>query len=564
MPQIPQFTQQIAPTSAPDAQLSVQSNPQDFGAGLAEGANQVTSVIGQQLKQHKENADSLAVMAADKKLADWENKAIYDSQTGALAVKGKDALALPDTVLPQMQSTVSQIANSLTDDTQKQAFARLANARQEDVYKIVHRHVAQEYTAYDQQETSAYVTNSQNQAAANANDPVRVGQEINRQQNAIQAFGIRNGIAPDQIALEKQKAASDTQIGVLDQLLSSGQYQKAQDYYTQNKDQIIPTAQPAVEKAIQAGSVRGQSQQQADSLVAKFSKESDALNAARQIQDPLLRDATVQRVQQRFQEQEQLQQQNLKDIIDKASLMITNGGTVDQISPQDWEQIPRPQRAALRALQNRGEWYQDDKKWYAFTQLDPKQLAGMNLYTQVRPYVDDAHWDRALQMQKDAQAAQNGDASKMTAALTFQKRLDNQLVSAGVFKTTSGLTGDDAALYANVETEAAHELQMKEQALGRKATGDEMQQVIDNTVLHIVKLNQWGTDPQQLTMKVKQNEQGEAYVPIARVPDAAAARIRHYGESLGYNVSDSTIEKVYAASLMGADDKRIQQLLSGQ
>jgi hypothetical protein len=101
-----------------------------------------------------------------------------------------------------------------------------------------------------------------------------------------------------------------THVGVIDRLLANDQDLAAKQYYDAHKADVTGAATIAVERALEEGSTRGESQRQADTITAKAATLGDALTQVRAIADPKVRDATEERVRKFFSEKaENLRQQ---------------------------------------------------------------------------------------------------------------------------------------------------------------------------------------------------------------------------------------------------------------
>jgi hypothetical protein len=207
---------------------------EDFGADAGKG------LVDAGLAAYKSEIarqDQIAVLEADRKLSEWENKRLYDPKDGALGVKGKDAFGLPDTVNKEYTDFTTELEKSLANERQRDVFRRAASSRSKDINTTLSRHVFTEVRNFDNSETTNYLKNSQQAAALNYNDPNRVGLEIERQHAAISDFAKRNGIVGSET--EKQmraQAISDTHVGVIDRFLANGQDQAASDYFNGKGD----------------------------------------------------------------------------------------------------------------------------------------------------------------------------------------------------------------------------------------------------------------------------------------------------------------------------------------
>lgn len=568
MPRIPTLdAPQVRQQGLPGARLSVRANADDMGAGIGRGLQQVAQVAEAAYREQKQQADALAVLDADRRLSEWENQALYDAQNGALNVKGKDALALPDTVLPDLDATIGEISQGLASDEQKLAFRRMAQARRTDVARLLQRHAAREFEAYDAAATEAYLANSLEAAANNYTDPERIAVELDRGTAAILSRATRTGEAGEVTRAKIDAFTSNAHVAVIDRMLASGEYRGAQEYLSANREDIAGTALDEVDKAVRAGTLRAEAQTRADAIMTAATDRAAALEAARAIDDPEVRDSVVDRVNARFAEREAIETERRQAAVRQASEIIEDSGSVDAVPVTVWNQLDSADRRALelRSRQVRAgiEPVQDDRRWYQFTQKTPEQIAAMDLYTELRPYVDDQHWDRAVALQRDILEAKRGNGAataNVTSTLTFKDRLGNTLVGAGLFDKATGLKGDEAARFSRLETEAARLVQLREQELGRKATGNEIQEVLDAMVLQKVVIDPgpFSAERERLLVELAPEDLDDI-----EVPDEARNRIENYARSLNRIVTPAQIARAYVAALRG-DDAAVLAILQGE
>lgn len=568
MPRIPTLdAPRVSQQGLPGVRLGVRADAGSFGGNIGRGLQQVGSVAADVYQEERQKADALAVLEADRRLSEWENRALYDVETGALNVKGKDALGLSDRVIPDLDATIGEIATGLANDDQKLAFRRMAQARRTDVDRILQRHAASEYEAYDAAETEAYLASSLEAAAANYTDPERVAVELDRQRAALLSRATRTGESAEVTRAKIDAFTSDTHVAVIDRMLSSGEYRGAREYLDANREDIAGTAVADVEKAVRAGTVRAESQAQADALVAKYTSRAEALTAARAIDDPEVRDSVVTRVNARFDEAKAIEAENRAQALRDAADIIERSGSVDDVPVTLWDQLDAGDRRALelrsRQVRSGVEPVQDDRRWYQFTQKTPDEIAGMNLFTELRPYVDDQHWDRAVALRREIVEAKRGNkdaASAVTSTLTFKDRLGNTLVGAGLFKSATGLKGEDAARFSRLETEAARQVQLREQELGRKATGNEIQEVLDQMVLQRVVIDPgpFSSERERLLVELAPED-----LEDIEVPDDVRGRLENLARSFDRILTPAQAARAYIAALRG-DDAAVMAILQGE
>ena len=167
-------------------------------------------------------------------LSEWEAKRLYDPASGALAVRGKDTLRLPDTVSKDYQTTVDGIRKGLSNERQQVQFDRTVEARRKDINTTLSRHVFTEMRKYEDSETENYIKIEQQAGILGSDDPARVQLSIDRQKRgrtsrAATATGRgKDGGMSQYLKQKLLQIDSDTTVGVIERFLAQGNDRMAQ------------------------------------------------------------------------------------------------------------------------------------------------------------------------------------------------------------------------------------------------------------------------------------------------------------------------------------------------
>lgn len=573
--------QPVATRPLPTVRLEARTSPDTFGASLGQAASDAAFAI---VREEKARADETVLHEARRKLNDWEQSRIYDSKDGALHKRGRDALGLPEALAKDYDDYTSEIETGLGNDDQRTQFRKLAQLRREQVMQWTNRHVGQEIENFYEQQYTADIESTKERAMTSAADPTYplaersrlVTNEVKMQQARIIGRLRDRGAAEEVIAQELRGHESDTHARVVDRMLANNFDRDAQAYYAGVKDRMDPDVAVKIEKALHVGSVRGESQRQADAIVAAHRELGPAVEAARGIADPDVRDAVVTRVKDHFATQKAAQAERRHSIyLDAHKQIERTGGDLDRVPPGMLAELEPAQRASLEArsrqIRSGVEPVQNDKAWVEFLDLTPRALATMpaaELLATFRARLDNEHWDRAAAMWAAARDGK-GTTDKLTPALSFKDRVDNGLRTAGVIdlnKTRAKFSDEEARLYARFETEAARALEHFElTTLGgkRKASGEEQQKVIDDLLVRKVFVQRaFRRDPERPVALLSEDERARAYVPLAKIPAAEVATMRSLINARGRRVTDDKLQRAYAAYL--TNDRRAFDAILGE
>lgn len=364
-------TQKVDPTALPGVRRTAAETPTSTGVGLSEaqaGTARTIAGFGSEIAnigvnlyarheaenrrlalEEKRRADETAVLAAENTIAEWENKRLYDPQNGALAIKGKDAMPLPESVGAEFEQVAGDTAGSLTTPEQRAAFARIRANRALNLDVTLRRHVYGEMQHYEAGELKAFVDNASATAIANANDPRRVGEELNKITVAIEKHAPRAGLGPEQVQETVAAAKTGVHAGVIDRLLATNQDRAARVYFDATKEQISGEAVARIERALEEGSTRGASQRQADAIVRAGGTLTEQLEKVRAIDDPKVRDAVRERVEHDYSVNEKITRDREEQESVQAFNLVDKAKDIRAIPPGMWSRFSGSTKAALRA-----------------------------------------------------------------------------------------------------------------------------------------------------------------------------------------------------------------------
>jgi len=502
MPRVPSYDEaQVRTQALPGARLTYDpGNPgAAVGAGLQRLGQGVTTLVVEEQRKQSE----IAVLEADRKLSSWTIDSLHNPETGALNRRGKDSFGLPEEIVPAFDKTVADIEKGLTNDAQRQAFRRLSSGRRKEIDQTIARHVSTEMRAFENQELEAYIKNARTAALAN---PDAAGSEIERQRLAISSYADRNGLGPEWFKLKFGSAASGTHLGILEGLLTRGRDQQAAAYFTANAAQMLGEDRTRAEKALEVGTLRGESQRLADRITTQYNDPTAMIAAVEQIQDPKLRDATDERVQRKIRFLADVNRGAQDKAFTDAWSIVEQTGDPYQVPPAVWGSLPPARRQALekyaRQKASGQDVVNDAQKWLEFLALPERKLVEMteaDLLSGYVPHFDAAHRERAMTRWANAREAANGDLTakaKHSNNRSFDAIVSSALSRAGLgleFGYTKTdlkkLSEEKQRIVAEFEAQADSAILAFERTqLGgkRTATSEEKQKIVDGLLIRKV------------------------------------------------------------------------------
>lgn len=516
---------------------------------IGEPATQIGIALFTKMQDdERKAADETALLKAQNQLSEWTNQTLYDPNNGAFAKKGQDALPLPEQVREGFTQKASEIGAALSTPEQRSGWARMQEREWESIDLQVRRHVFGEMQSYRAGELKAAVANSTDAAIRSAQDPLLVGEHLAKAVTAIHAVGPSLGLGKE--AIEEQVRATQTgvHIGVINQLLALDQDKNAAEYFAHVKDQIAGDRLDQVQKAIEAGNLRGESQRTADKIIAAGGTLSEQLEKAKGL-EPKLRDEVQQRIEHA---------QALKDRADKeaedqqirgAFDVVEKTGDVNKIPPAIWSTFGGGTRAALRNYAEhlvKGEPVQTDlPTYYSLMQQaadDPAAFVGQNLLN-YRAKLGEAEFKQLTALQLSVKK-QDGNPDPQLAGFSTKKEIvDSTLTTYGINPNAKPDSAEGKAI-AQLRRMLDRRVDAA-QVDGKKVSNAEIQQSLDDLLSQNITVpgSWWNIFPGGRPFFDQQKRLLDT--TIDDVPNDARDAIKAALRDAGRPVSDATVLDTY-------------------
>jgi hypothetical protein len=599
MPTVPRYNQpQLKDQALPGARVTTDAPKEAFGGGpsteaLGKAASGLAGQVVDYGQEVKKQADDLATTEAYEKTVRLKLDLFYNPQTGAYNRKGKDALGAHEEYQKQFETGADEIEKSLANDDQRAMYKRIRSQQGLELDGSLQRHTFGEIQRFDEETTKASIATQREDAVLNFHVPGKVDQSVKTQREMIEANGYRQGKSRDVIDLEIKEAESQTHTAIINRMLANGQDMTAKSYYTKYKGALDAKDVTSVERALEDGTMRGESQRASDAIMREYSDLGAAREAVKQIKDPKLRDAVDDRVRSEFgfREKEATVFRG-KNFMEVYSLLEN---TKKQKGVVHYEDIPinrlgamtPDQRDAARALVKRlnapGEHAHSDSVFLKYYGLPEQSLAGVSeaeLVEKVRPNVNDSAWSKIT---TKWQAVRDAKDKPDKAHEVKSMYTDEEMVLHGLRSTgTAGINQADTLgeLYKSEEKSAAYntfrdQVNQAWQAWAfdngnKMPNAVEKKKIIDKLILEkvFVKKTRFGldalaSDTEKPLAALTDEERGSSYVPMEKIPPSSLAAIRKYAKDNNYTLDADKIQRAYAASLMG-NDALIEQILKGK
>lgn len=315
----------------------------------------------------------------------------------------------------------------------------------------LNRHTATQREVANDLVSESAIAQAQDDATAAWNNPTVVGQSLRLVTDEVVDAGRRKGLPASVIQQQVEAAQTKIHLGVIDRALAVDPM-AAQAYYNTNKASIDGSARTDVEKALEAGVLRKQSQGEADRIYGMGLPEKDAMKAARDIKDPKLRDETVTRLQRRFGEDDRIRRDAERAAKDSAWSTVINGGSVDDIPATTLATMDGTTISAMRTFEKKraadGRGFADATKPEAYNRLhnlfmeDKVAFAEYDITSEINN-LDEGDYQYWLSQQRAVDKAGEREAAKATS-YTLGDRVAKEYMNAAGIGYTSSASASDA------------------------------------------------------------------------------------------------------------------------
>jgi hypothetical protein len=589
----------------PSARLGVQASPGAFGSPIGREAQDLAALSDQMFKQERAKQDATVLMEADLKAKLLYNKMLYDPDSGAMNVKGKNALGLHERVLPEFQKGLGEIESSLSTQEQRDAFARISSSHvaQMDASLMTHASgqinewqdsTAQASLDAERQSVSTYAAQAAEASSKGdqiafqeANDAA--SKAIANQRRIIETHAAIRGLGQDVANQKIAVVESESHRRVIDAMLSTDQDIAAKSYFDANKGKIVGNDLEYVTKQLELGSTRNESRRLADQALKEALKPDGTLDLAKAndflngIKDTKLMDVAKSRFKSLASDHDEAEKaaissdfryiqdavkdatslQEMKDIVSEAGVerYVTNAdfaNNVDKYFKWKAENI---------------EPVQDAAEWSAYTQLvmgdakDPKKLAEMTpeqFELQYRPVLTNSHYQHALGLYQQSLV----EANKAKPGVHWDEtRSMKEEITGYVGRITKNWDSMDKwtaeqrqfynAFYDEA-TLAVSNAQEDANRAGKKLAPSEIRKIIGDTMLGATQSDGvFRTRIQLLQMKPEDRR-----VDYETIPAADIESLKERAKKIGAPFTDkAAISRAYVAMLLRQPEEAINAAL---
>lgn len=555
MPTVPRIESTVREQAIPNIRQADSAPIEAFGGGqalapVAQAAARGLNYADQVFQEEKKKADDVATTAAYAEAVKRRNALMYDPKTGAMNRQGKDAFGVVDEYTATYKKDLDAIEEGLGSEDQKAMFKKIRLQQESDLNNDLVKHTFTESKKFDEQTTESGLAVTRDDAVLNYQNPLKVQSAIETQTALIKAHAERNGLPPEYVGLKVREAASKTHGAVIDRMLANGSDMEAKAYYEKVKDQISGTDSVTLEKNLEEGTRRGMAQRQSDEIYKTTSSLSTALEKARSIEDPKLRDDVTTRIKDNYSLKKLAENDRNEQLHKQAGNIIDQTGDTDKIPPAIWGQFTVSEKASLRAYaKNKREGVQPETNWDEYYNLKTQaatpalrsEFMQANLMT-YRSKMADPEFKELVNLQTQLRTGDTAADKILDGYRSDQEIVNTALNEAGINPSPKDGT-NDAKKVALFRRQVDQEVIARQTQTGKKVNSQEMQQIVDNLMVKGITKKGWIFDTRKAKFELEPGEKLE--FTIKDVPATERAKIEQALTARKIPVTEEKIIELY-------------------
>lgn len=565
MPSVPRYgSSKVETNLAAPVKVGADTSLATFGGGdAAARVPQAASNLMDQVVKIKNDADEVAALAAVNETKKYKTDRLYNAQDGALTQRGQNAFGIVDKYGQDFIKHGADMESNLANENQRAIYRKYFNAEDADFTEDLQRHLFKEADSFADEQSESLISNYRNDAILNYSNPEKVRASLMGQETEIMNHAKRKGLPAEWVKQKIGEVTSKTHSGVIQSYLNGDDDRTAKAYFDANKDDISADERLKIEKDLNEGMLRGESQRQSDLI---FSKNKESMSAAvaeaKKIKEPKLRDEVLKRVQDNFAIKEKAEREDNENLhIAALNQIDQNNGDFAIEKINGWQRFSVAERDSL-------ERYARDKKvgrepktnwttYYDVMQLaqnpDLKEEFLSTNLLKYRGDLADAEFKQVVGLQAGLRKG-DSKATKTLDGYRTDSMIVNDALAAAGFDTGRNAGTKDKESVAKFRRMVDQQILMVQEKTGKKVNNNDVQQIVDSLMIKgKIKGSGWLWDDTARAFELSTDE-AENFMP--EVPDDQRAKIVDALKRHGKPVTEEMIVNIFVKGLKGQKSGR--------
>jgi hypothetical protein len=513
-------------------------------------------VLGKIAAEEKDKADAARMIVESKRLDDMQHQYTDDPQHGALMRQGFDAIGVYDQTKKAWDVATSAIEASLANPRQKQMYSAMRDQRWRMIGAQLERHTQTQVAKANSEAAASGAASALGLAvAAAANAPDRDA-HLERAAGITESWATAAGLNQDTVKAKVAETRARGYAEVANRLISSqATFEEGRKYLKAHADEIAAGGGDVarLEAAVDRNKDIYGAYAETDRILAATSDWTEAGKMAGKA-SPEIRAAVVQEIDAHFRRAKAQADLAENKQYEEAADQLRILGSLHRLKARmgaGWLDLYEDSRARLEAIAERiakgPDMGNDGQKWQDFALLPPDKMALVNPMKELRPYLDNAHFDRAIAMVAAARYGQETrDFSEFTYLQSAEKDMQGLAQDLGIDPKEQGVDTP----YALMQAEAQGLLTAFEAEKGRKANPVERKQILAEVGLRVYRDRPFWRDVSVRPELVADEQVGKVYYPIAKIPQAEALIIQAAVAKAGVTLTTRHLEHLFGRWLV--------------
>ncbi|WP_272666621.1 hypothetical protein [Providencia sp. PROV069] len=222
MPIVPTYKeQQVSSSPLPNNGFSVQSNPDQFGAGLGQVAEQYTGLFA----EAKQRADVALSQDALLQLQEYSDDLMNNPKTGLYTKLGRNAMGQSDETLNNIRSKAGELMDSLPEGKSREDFLKQSNVLGRQYHNQAKMFELRETQTFETSVNNGLVEGNLKNAQDSYSDPQAFNSYIALAEHNYVEFNRARGVSDEEIAVNVEKIRNGAAWGAAQNYMASAPVQ---------------------------------------------------------------------------------------------------------------------------------------------------------------------------------------------------------------------------------------------------------------------------------------------------------------------------------------------------
>lgn len=389
---------------------SFRTSSEMFGSVQARNASDAGSDLTDYANSLIRAEDERASMEIEQEIRDWQFETTM-GKNGVYRKRGGNAIGSTKNVQEGYKKFSSELLKGrVVSGKARQKIEMYIGERGQTLEKEVTRYEMQQKRAYDNGLREARIKGAIEDAALYYNDPAKLKEAEAKIRSTLGRSAADNGWSGEEKEQQIEAEVSRMHKNVIDRMLVQNQGNGARAYLEANRNEIDGGDIIGIEKSVKVGVVAEDGQRGTDEIMALDLPETEALAKARSQYSGKQRDEIVKRLKIRYGEAESIASSNNKQLLQSGWQKISQGGTPDDLTPQELNAAGRQVDSMWTMAKNsksRGKGFALSsetgvvQEWLGKTDAE---IADEDI-THLMPEMTEGDWNKVVKRKNDAERA---------------------------------------------------------------------------------------------------------------------------------------------------------------